>query len=588
MKLSGKSASAKSDSCTPLVWASTFLLSCFVLWFIWFGGVISTAVVLEWEFFSACGFSLSVLLLLDFLGALFSFVVCLISGCVFIFSVSYMSGDKFHSLFYSLVAAFVAAMNILILIPNLVFVLLGWDLLGIISFLLVVYYQNSVSVGAGMLTVLMNRIGDVFLVLAIGFSSSAGIWGILEVEQLAGQVVWVGVLLVGAGMTKSAQIPFSVWLPAAMAAPTPVSALVYSSTLVTVGVYFLFRHYHVLMCVNGLLPLLSKVGCLTLLMASLGACLELDIKKLVALSTLSHLGFMVYVLGVGYPVLSVFHLLSHALFKSLLFLCAGHYMHEVGCSQDIRQMSGVGWGSSPLVMACIIIGLNSLCGVPYLSGFYSKDAILEGSMTSFVGALEILCLVVGAGASCLHAMRLLLYSIFGPLGGLPLVGESGVSGFVAFPVLLLALGSICFSYVMQQAWAEASLSFSLSFLAKVGLFLALNLGVVILATSVLGFGYSGGSLYGGFSSRLMAVKLFLSSMWFFRWWSFAVPGVWFSCGSLTVSAMEMGWMEVIGGRGVGGSFVGLGSKLWVMEGISVLNMLRLAGGVLLVLGVHYF
>nr|AGN92177.1 NADH dehydrogenase subunit 5 [Lamprotula leaii] len=587
MKLVGKDISGVSVG-LPLVWASTFLLSSLFLCFIWLGGVISTAIVVEWEFFSACGFSLSVLLLLDFLGVLFSFVVCLISGCVFIFSVSYMEGDKFGSLFYSLVAAFVVAMNILILVPNLVFVLLGWDLLGIVSFLLVVYYQNGVSVGAGMLTVLMNRIGDVFLVLAIGLSSSAGVWGILEVSQLVGHLFVVATLLVGAGMTKSAQIPFSVWLPAAMAAPTPVSALVHSSTLVTVGVYFLFRHYHVLVCVDGLLSFLSKVGCLTLLMASLGACFELDVKKLVALSTLSHLGFMVYILGVGYPVLSVFHLFSHALFKSLLFLCAGHYMHEVGCSQDIRQMAGVGWGSSPLIMACTLIGFNSLCGVPYLSGFYSKDAILEGSIISCVGALEMLCLVVGAGASCFYVMRFLLYSVFGPLSGLPGAGESGSSGFVAVPVFILAIGSVCFSCVMQEVWVEASLSFNLSFLTKMSLFLAMNLGTLILVVNVVSFSYDEYGLFGALAKKLVFVKLFLSSMWFFRWMVFAVPGFWLSCSSVSVSALEMGWMEVLGGSGVGSSFVKLGSSLWAVEGITVLNMLRLAGSILLLLGVGYF
>lgn len=130
--------------------------------------------VIEWELFRACGFSLGVLVLVDFLGVLFSFVVCLISGCVFVFRVSYIRGDKFEEVFSTLVASFVVAMNVLIFIPNLVFVLLGWDLLGVVSFLLVVYYQNNSSVGAGMLTVLLNRIGDVFLILSIGLSSVAG------------------------------------------------------------------------------------------------------------------------------------------------------------------------------------------------------------------------------------------------------------------------------------------------------------------------------------------------------------------------------------------------------------------------------
>nr|ALQ78696.1 NADH dehydrogenase subunit 5 [Potomida littoralis] len=587
--MSGLKESLKVKSaCSPLVWAGMFFVGAFVLWLVWFGGVVSSALVLEWEFFSACGFSLSVLLLLDFLGALFSFVVCLISACVFVFSVSYMEGDKFSSLFYSLVAAFVVAMSILILVPNLVFVLLGWDLLGIVSFLLVFYYQNNVSVGAGMLTILMNRVGDVFLVLAIGLSSGTGVWGNLEMEQFTGCLFAVGGLLVGASMTKSAQIPFSVWLPAAMAAPTPVSALVHSSTLVTVGVYFLFRHYHLLSCVDGLLLMLSKIGCLTLLMASLGACVELDVKKLVALSTLSHLGFMIYVLGVGYPVLSVFHLLSHALFKSLLFLCVGHYMHMVGGSQDIRQMAGVGWSGSYLVMACTVIGINSLCGVPYLSGFYSKDAILEGSISSLVGALEILCLIVGASASCFYSLRFLVHSVYGPFGGLPSISSSDDSWIVGVPVLLLTLGSVCFSYVMQQVWAETSLSFNLSPLAKYGLFLALNLGTFVLAASSFSLNYDERCSHNSWVKGLVCVKMFLSSMWFFRWWFMAVPEIWYSCSLVTVGALEMGWMEATGGCGIGSSFTKLGSELWITENISALTVLRLVGGFLLFLGVLCF
>nr|APA19207.1 NADH dehydrogenase subunit 5 [Solenaia oleivora] len=562
-----------------MVWASVFLFAAVSLLFVWLGGLAHSVFVFEWEFFSACGFSLGVLVLVDFLGVLFSFVVCLISGCVLVFSVDYMSGDKFESLFSVLVASFVVAMNVLIFIPNLVFVLLGWDLLGVVSFLLVIYYQNSSSVGAGMLTVLLNRIGDVFLVLSIGLGSAAGVWGILEVGLFAQYGGVIGVLLVGASMTKSAQVPFSVWLPAAMAAPTPVSALVHSSTLVTVGVYFLFRHYSFLVCMEGLLPALSKVGCLTLLMGSLGACLELDIKKLVALSTLSHLGFMVYVMGIGYPALSVFHLLSHALFKSLLFLCAGVYIHAAGSCQDLRQMSGLAWGSSPLLVACTLAGLSSLCGVPYLSGFYSKDAILEGSISSVSGLVEILCLVVGAGASCFYSMRFLLHSVFGSVNSFPLSGGSDGSFYVSVPIFLLSVGSIVFGYWMQEVWVSIYQTFNLSFFVKIGLFLSLNFGIVILALDNFVPSYGG-----WFDLRIKFVALFLSSLWFFRWCFMSVPGFWLKFSVSAVDGLEMGWMEVIGGQGVGDVSVGFSAKLWGFEALSVLVVLRLVGVFLLIVG----
>lgn len=343
-------------------------------------------------------------------------------------------------------------------------------------------------------------------------------------------------MLVGASMTKSAQIPFSVWLPAAMAAPTPVSALVHSSTLVTVGVYFLFRHYHFLMFAEGLLPALSKIGCLTLLMGSLGACFELDVKKLVALSTLSHLGFMVYVMGIGYPALRVFHLLRHALFKSLLFLCAGVYIHAARSCQDLRQMSGLAWGSSPLLVACTLAGLSSLCGVPYLRGFYSKDAILEGSISSVGGFVEVLCLVIGAGARCFYSMRFLLHRIFGPVNKFPLRGGSDGRSYVRAPVFLLSVGSVVFGYCIQEVWVDIYQTFNLRCFTKIGLFLALNLGVVVLALDSLGFGgYSG-----DFGRWIGFIVLFLSRLWFFRWCFIFIPGFWLKSRVRAVSVLEIG------------------------------------------------
>nr|APA19194.1 NADH dehydrogenase subunit 5 [Parvasolenaia rivularis] len=568
--MSGEGAVYKSF----LVWAGVFLSSAFGLLVVWFSGLVSSIVLFEWEFLNACGISLSVLVLFDLLSVLFSFTVCLISGCVFVYSVSYMESDKFKALFSSLVAIFVLSMNVLIFIPNLVFVLLGWDLLGITSFFLVIYYQNSSSVGAGMLTVLMNRIGDVFLVLSIGLSSGAGVWGVLSCGQISDYLVWISLLLVGASLTKSAQVPFSVWLPAAMAAPTPVSALVHSSTLVTVGVYFLFRHYHLLVCVDDLLPCLSKVGCFTLLVGSIGACCEFDIKKLIALSTLSHLGFMVYIMGIGYPGLSFFHLLSHALFKSLLFLCAGSYIHEAGSSQDLRQMSGLAWKGSSILAACSIVGFSSLCGVPYMSGFYSKDAILEGCVSLMAGVAEVVCLVVGAMASCFYMVRVLFYSIFGSLGGFPLVSCSSNSWFIGAPIFLLSFGSIIFGYGVQKVWVGSCEVFSVSFVSKMGLFFLLNLGLVSFMWSSHGYIFSGGGPK-SLGKWLKFIGVFFCSLWFLRWCFSSVLGPWFLCGELTVKSLESGWMEVMGGQGVGKVSMKLTSMLLTYDEVGVLVILRL-------------
>nr|UWM10861.1 NADH dehydrogenase subunit 5 [Pseudocuneopsis sichuanensis] len=573
----------KGIVCSLLVWAGTLLVNFLWLSFALLSGSVNVTTFVEWEFFSGCGLSLGITVLMDLLSVVFSCVVCLISGCVFLFSVKYMEMDKFVNLFSWLVACFVGAMNILIYVPYLVFMLLGWDLLGIVSFLLVIYYQNKVSVGAGMLTILVNRLGDVFLLLSISLVSVAGGWEVLSYNSFGESfyiVVFISVLLISACMTKSAQIPFSVWLPAAMAAPTPVSALVHSSTLVTAGVYIMFRYYWFFSDVDGLLLVSSKIGCLTLLMASLAACFELDIKKLIALSTLGHLGFMIYVLGLGYPALSFFHMVMHALFKSLLFLCAGYYIHMMSSSQDLRQLSGVGWSSSPLLVSCTIIGFSSLCGVPYLSGFYSKDAILESSLSSFGGVFEMMCILLSASISYVYSMRILLKVVFGSLGGISMAEVSFGGWFVGIPICLLTLGSVISGVFLQGLWVESYQTFVVSKMVKLCLFFVLNMGNFVLVLEKLSYEF-----FGKTEAFVKFYVIFMSmctSMWFLRWVFYWVPSMWYKNASNTMMVLELGWMEMLGGYWVFLSLGKAGVKLWVLEHISMLTVLRFSSMILLV------
>jgi NADH-ubiquinone oxidoreductase chain 5 len=180
------------------------------------------------------------------------------------------------------------------------------------------------------------------------------------------------VLVIIAAITKRAQMPFSAWLPAAMAAPTPVSALVHSSTLVTAGIYLLIRFNFLIFYNNFIL----YVGVLTMLMAGFSANFESDLKKIIALSTLRQLGLMIIIIGLGHMDLSFFHLITHAIFKSLLFLCAGVFIHAYGEVQDVRFISGI-LNRMPISSFYFIICSMALCGFPFLSGFYSKDLILE-------------------------------------------------------------------------------------------------------------------------------------------------------------------------------------------------------------------
>uniref|UniRef100_A0AAU6QFI2 NADH-ubiquinone oxidoreductase chain 5 n=1 Tax=Nepsalus decorillus TaxID=2950594 RepID=A0AAU6QFI2_9NEOP len=371
-------------------------------------------IFIEWEILSLNTSLVVMTILLDWMSLIFMSFVLFISSMVIYYSDDYMSGDENLLRFIILVLMFVLSMMFLIISPNLISILLGWDGLGLVSYCLVIYYQNVKSYNAGMITALTNRVGDVALLLSIAWMLNYGSWNYiyyLEVMSDDYQMVIISWLVVLAAMTKSAQIPFSSWLPAAMAAPTPVSALVHSSTLVTAGVYLLIR-FNILFMNTFLSKLLLLLSVLTMFMAGLGANYEFDLKKIIALSTLSQLGLMMSILSLGYSNLAFFHLLTHALFKALLFMCAGSVIHSVNNTQDIRFMGGL-INMLPLTCTCFNVSNLALCGMPFLAGFYSKDLILEIVSMSGINYLIYLLYFLSTGLTVCYSFRLTYYSLTG-------------------------------------------------------------------------------------------------------------------------------------------------------------------------------
>nr|YP_010728522.1 NADH dehydrogenase subunit 5 [Endochironomus albipennis]WEF49763.1 NADH dehydrogenase subunit 5 [Endochironomus albipennis] len=373
-------------------------------------------IFLEWEIFSMNSTMMMMVLIFDWISLLFMSFVLLISSLVIYYSKDYMSGDVFINRFILLVLLFVFSMMMLILSPNLISILLGWDGLGLVSYLLVIYYQNVKSYNAGMLTALSNRLGDVAFLMSIAWMLNYGSWNFLfyldmmkndfEMKMICGMVIF-------AAMTKSAQIPFSSWLPAAMAAPTPVSALVHSSTLVTAGVYLLIRFSPLL--ANTLMSnFLMLIAGVTMFMAGLGANFEFDLKKIIALSTLSQLGLMMSILSLGFYKLAFFHLLTHALFKALLFMCAGAIIHNMKNSQDIRDMGSLSI-YMPFTISCLNIANLALCGFPFLAGFYSKDVILEMVLVSQVNLFIFFLFFFSTGLTVSYSFRLFYYLFIFPM-----------------------------------------------------------------------------------------------------------------------------------------------------------------------------
>nr|WMQ78032.1 NADH dehydrogenase subunit 5 [Zaranga tukuringra] len=387
-----------------------FILSLINFFFTIYFIMNNMVIILEWEIMTFNSLSIVMSILLDWMSLLFMMFVLLISSVVIYYSKSYMSSELNLMRFIILVLLFVFSMLLLIISPNIISILLGWDGLGLVSYCLVIYYQNLKSYNAGMLTALSNRIGDVFILMVISWMLNYGSWNYIFYLELMNndfEMSMIGAMIILAAMTKSAQIPFSSWLPAAMAAPTPVSALVHSSTLVTAGVYLLIR-FNLLLLDMIFLKFLLLISGLTMFMAGISANYEFDLKKIIALSTLSQLGLMMSVLSMGFPSLAFFHLLTHAMFKALLFMCAGVIIHLMSDIQDIRYMGGISF-FVPLTSLCMNISNMSLCGIPFLAGFYSKDMILDMVSFSSLNLLIFMLYYISTGLTMYYTFRLMLY-----------------------------------------------------------------------------------------------------------------------------------------------------------------------------------
>lgn len=383
-----------------------FILSISFIFFFLFLVKYDLSFILEWEIGFNSSFSIIYLIYLDWVSTLFISLVLFISFIVVLYRYEYMGGISLINFrFLFLVILFVIRIILIIIRPNLISIILGWDGLGLISYLLVVYYRSIKSYLAGIVTCLTNRLGDVGILICSGWVFRYGRWHFIFYNDLYNSMIFY--LIIISCFTKRAQLPFSCWLPAAIAAPTPVSSLVHSSTLVTAGVYLLIRFYNSLYFYNNLFLFLRII---TIIFSSFCANYEFDLKKIIALSTLSQLGLIIVSLFIGIRDYSFFHLLTHAIFKSLLFLCAGIIIFYMGDNQDIRSIGRVCL-FLPYVTSCFNLSNLALCGIPFLSGFYSKDLILEScSFISFSWFLVFLFYLSFGLTSC-YTIRLFYYTI---------------------------------------------------------------------------------------------------------------------------------------------------------------------------------
>jgi NADH-quinone oxidoreductase subunit L len=372
-------------------------------------GTISTA----WTWLQSGGFKVGVSVLVDPLSSLMMLIVSGVGALIVLYSIGYMDGDDEERRYFAYMSLFVFSMLLLVEGGNLLLLLVGWGLVGLSSYLLIGFWHERPSaVQAAKKAFIMNAFGDATMALAffvliahsgsLSFATSFATAG--HLSQTTVDLVALGLL--GGAAAKSAQIPLQTWLPDAMEGPTPVSALIHAATMVTAGVYLIARTHPIFEQARTIELVAAGTGALTLVVAGLIALVQTDIKRVIAYSTMSQIGYVFLGAGAGAYASGMFHLLTHAFFKALLFMAAGVVIHAVAGEQDIRKLRGVG-ALMPLTKWCFLAGALALVGIPPFSGFFSKDAIVAATMNlGWYGWVFWACAVAGAFLTGLYTFRL--------------------------------------------------------------------------------------------------------------------------------------------------------------------------------------
>ncbi|WGV21076.1 MULTISPECIES: NADH-quinone oxidoreductase subunit L [unclassified Pseudomonas] len=400
---------------------------------------------LLWQWMSVDGFAPNFTLYLDGLSVTMLGVVTGVGFLIHLFASWYMRGEAGYSRFFSYTNLFIASMLFLVLGDNLLFIYFGWEGVGLCSYLLIgFYYSNRNNGNAALKAFIVTRIGDVFM--AIGLFILFAQLGTLNVQELlvlapqkfqAGDtwMVLATLMLLGGAVGKSAQLPLQTWLADAMAGPTPVSALIHAATMVTAGVYLIARTNGLFLLAPDILHLVGVVGGVTLVLAGFAALVQTDIKRILAYSTMSQIGYMFLALGVGAWDAAIFHLMTHAFFKALLFLASGAVIVACHHEQDIFKMGGL-WKKLPLAYASFVVGGAALAALPIVTvGFYSKDEILWEAFASGNTGL-LYAGLVGAFMTSLYTFRLIFIAFHGEAKTEAHAGH-GISHWLPLGVLIV-------------------------------------------------------------------------------------------------------------------------------------------------------
>jgi NADH-quinone oxidoreductase subunit L len=545
-----------------------------------FGGVGSGLVPLG-TWISAGNFQLGWALQYDSLSTTMVAMVTCVATLIHIYSIGYMAHE--HSTttrFFGYLSFFTFAMLMLVTAGNLVQLFFGWEGVGLASYLLIGYwYDRPSACRAAIKAMIVNRVGDLSFALGIamiflvfGATDFATIFAGIQQHMADSYHVLggtyrayevIGVLLFIGAMGKSAQIFLHTWLPDAMEGPTPVSALIHAATMVTAGVFLMSRMSPLLEYAPGALAFVTFIGATTCLFAATIGCVQTDIKRVIAYSTCSQLGYMFIAAGVGAFQASMFHLITHAFFKALLFLCAGSVIHAMSDEQDMRNMGGI-WRKIPITYGTMWLGSLALAGIPYFAGYWSKDAILESAFAAHdgIGMYGFICGTAAALLTAFYSGRLLFLTFHGkPRAShhiMEHVHESPLT--MTGPLMLLSVGAVFAGWLLHNKfigdanpdyWQGAIFTLPTNHILAQIEQTPFLIGILPTATGVAGFAlaYWFYILSPGVPVKLAArfkpVYLFLLNKWYFDelyGFLFVRPTIW-----LARELWQVGDVKIIDG-----------------------------------------